>query len=196
MILQPIAENFIIRYSKYMSMDSHVRFAVLVPLVKRSGEWHVLFEVRNANLKDHAGEISFPGGARERGERLEETAIRETVEELGICDEQIVILKELKGTLAAIRGQWISSFVGVISENATLLPSPDEVASVFTVPIDFLKQYNPELHLMSGRYGVPVKSYIYRYNGYKIWGITARLLKNFMYCLEVVEELLEERENP
>ncbi len=171
-----------------MDVVSDVKFSVLLPLVRQSGEWFVLFEVRNPNLKEHGGEISFPGGAREHGESLEYTAIRETAEELGMPLKKITVIKSLKGT-KSIKGYWIDAFVGVLEEGADINPSTDEVESVFTVPLSFLKSYCPEIQMISAEYCEPIKSYVYEYEGHKIWGITARILKNFINEISCFEEI-------
>lgn len=70
-------------------------FAVLIPLIKIGDEWHIIYELRAKNLKRQPGEISFPGGQVERGESFKEAAIRETVEELNIKEENISVIGEL-----------------------------------------------------------------------------------------------------
>jgi 8-oxo-dGTP pyrophosphatase MutT (NUDIX family) len=142
--------------------------AVLVPLVQREGGLTVLLTQRNASLSQHAGQISFPGGGREAIDRDPvETALRETMEEVGIGAEHIV---------------------GLLTPDFTLHPDPSEVAEVFEVPLAFLM--DPANHeVRELRWDDRVRRFYampYRKadGGYHfIWGATAGMLRNLYHLL-------------
>ena len=174
------------------------RFAVLVPLIETEGGLEVLFEVRSSRVVQ-AGEICFPGGRAEGTESLGMCALRETQEELAIPPERIRLLGR-SDFLVTHRGGFIQPFVGLIDEEALeahLRPSPDEVAEVFTVPLDFFINNEPEIwknrHRILpaegfpyARYGLPEDYYadsgfttdihFWLWQSRVIWGLTARIL--------------------
>ncbi len=175
-------------------------YAVLMPLVIVDDEWHVLFEVRSEKLDRQPNEISFPGGKVEIGENFREGAIRETCEELNINPNNITLLGELDyivSTNSAVYG-----FVGILEDLDVdyIKYNEDEVDHIFTVPLDFFLNNEPETHytklevivdeefpyymIQNGKnYNwhkgkQPVHFYVY--GDYVIWGMTARFIKNFI----------------
>ncbi len=163
-------------------------FSVLLPLVDCCGERGVLFQVRNKSLRHHGGEISFPGGAVENGENAEQAAVRETSEELGIPESAIELLCGIGGT-RALSGSFINCYVGRLGTNS-FAPSEDEVETLFVVPLNFLLSASPKLHFLEDSCGNKVESQIYEYDGRVIWGITARLLKNFVDSYDSIRNKL------
>ena len=120
-------------------------YAVLVPLVEEGDKLSLLFEVRAATLRHQPGEVCFPGGAAEPGESPEETALRETAEELGLGREKI----ELGPRLPRRRHQagfYTWPVVGRLLPGwrEALKPNAAEVGEVFTVPLDFFRETPPE----------------------------------------------------
>jgi len=121
--------------------------AVLIPIVEVNKEVHMLFQVRADHIRQ-GGEISFPGGMveEEDGGDYQATAVRETVEELGISKNNIEVISYL-GTYVAGYDVTIEVYVGVLDiKNIEALPLSEEVASVFTVPLKWLDQVRPETH--------------------------------------------------
>lgn len=120
--------------------------AVLIALVMMNDEYHFLFEKR-ANHIRQGGEICFPGGEHDpqRDRNYEETAIRETVEELGIAREKIHITGMLDTIIASV-GATIDSFVGIldISSLDELAINRDEVEDVFVLPVSYFEYMEPE----------------------------------------------------
>lgn len=183
-------------------------YAILVPLVRREGELCLLFETRAETLVGHQpGEVCFPGGRREPGERPVDTALRETWEEIGVPPEEIEILAPLD-VIQDISDRVIYPFLGLISPAglAALRPSGDEVKEVFLVPLAHLRQA-PEVYRYKvsaqvdedfpyERMGFP-KTYpwrtgwlevpIYEYEGHFIWGMTARTVRWLLGELETME---------
>lgn len=176
--------------------------AVLLPLIEINGEPQILFEVRSINLKRQPGEICFPGGMMERYEtgRPQETAIRETKEELGLSGEPIDLIGPLDCFVSPL-GALIYPFLGKISAATKILPNPNEVQEVFYVPVRYLLSANPTQSSvdLGTRYAdnfpfdkLPVyyqtgwralgtlPVYFYEYEGRLIWGATANILHNFI----------------
>ena len=125
-------------------MDARRAYAVLVPLVERDGELHLLYEVRASTLRRQPGEVCFPGGLIEPGETSEECALRETWEELAIPREQIRLLGRLD--FIAHRANFLMQPVlGVVDSGALarMVPSPAEVDGVFFVPLSHLLETAP-----------------------------------------------------
>ncbi|MFP4662552.1 MAG: NUDIX hydrolase [Halanaerobiales bacterium] len=120
--------------------------AVLITLVEVNGEYHFLFELRAKKIKQ-ADEVCFPGGKFEPkvDNSYQDTAIRETMEELGILRKQIEIKGEL-GTIVAPMGATIDAFVAVldISDLDEIIIEREEVAEVFTVPVSYFRDNSPE----------------------------------------------------
>jgi len=158
--------------------------AVLIPLVKRqiSGalSWQVILTQRPETMPSHPGQIAFPGGKREPGEPILQTALRETEEEIGVaaCDIKIIGRMPSFNTMSKYR---ITPFVGIVSAGATITPDPREVEDVFEVPLDFLMNKDNhvsrvvsyddrEFHLTDMPY--TGGDGVYR----NIWGMTAMMI--------------------
>ena len=121
-------------------MDATGQYSVLVPLVEREGGLSLLYEVRAGSLRRQPGEVCFPGGRLEGAESPEECALRETWEELGIPREKIRILGRLD--FIAHRANFILyPVLALVEEEAVdgLHLNPDEVAEVFQVPLEHLR---------------------------------------------------------
>ena len=160
--------------------------AVLAPLFLREGEPWLLFTKRPTTLRRHAGQISFPGGARDDEDPTPlHTALRETQEELGIPEERVEVLGMLD-ELPTITSFRIVPFVGAIPEGLTLRPNPEEIAEVIEVPVRAL--LSPSLPRVE-MWNVMEKErevYFYDYGAHVIWGATARILKDL---LAIIREL-------
>ncbi len=150
--------------------------AVLVPFVVRSGQLNVLFTQRTPHLAAHAGQISFPGGRVEASDAgREDTALRETEEEIGLARRHVKVL----GTLAEYplpSGFRITPVVGWIEAPFETQPDPYEVADIFEAPLlHFLDQARYQRHEydFNGRH----RHYLaIPYEGRYIWGATAGML--------------------
>lgn len=154
--------------------------AVLLPLLVRHGEDHVLFTRRTEHLPHHAGEISFPGGARHPGDHdLAVTALRETEEEIGVAADSI----ELHGRLDdfwSIHGYHVVPFVGTLPQPVTYRVADHEIAELIEAPLAHFR--TPGVHHVEdwthrGRVH-PVD--FYRYGEHVIWGLTAAILRQFL----------------
>jgi len=150
--------------------------AVLVPIVNRSDGLAVLFTERSADLPDHAGQISFPGGRVEPGDLdVDATALRETEEEIGLPRDRVTVLGRL-ADYETVTGYRVTPVVGWVEPPFPVRADPVEVADVFEVPLAFLLEpVNQQRHYrMLGEirrdyFAIPFRE---RY----IWGATAAML--------------------
>ena len=152
--------------------------AVLVPIVDRGDEPTVLFTRRTDHLKSHSGQISFPGGRmEERDATPEATALRETHEEIGLPDIDVEVLGRLNVRETGT-GYRVVPVVGMLAPPLALVPDENEVAEIFEVPLDFL--IDPANHRFETRVRGNVERQFYAipFDGYFIWGLTARILVN------------------
>ena len=157
--------------------------AVLIGLVGRSDGPALLLTQRTDHLRDHAGQICFPGGRIEAGDAgPTAAALREAEEEIGLDPERVGVLGELP-TYRTITGFRIHPVVGWVSLPFTPRPDPYEVAEVFEVPLHFV--LDPENHRrQSYRRGALTRGYyVLPYQGRFIWGATAGILVNLARVL-------------
>lgn len=152
--------------------------AVLIPIVTRA-EPSVLFTLRTENLPSHAGQISFPGGRRQKDDAsLTETALREVEEETGIARNLIAIAGFLD-PLETVTGFQVLPVVGFVDEGFSLRPCPAEVADIFEVPLGFLLDPANRSVRRVLRNGAERETYVFDYGSHHIWGATAFMLVKF-----------------
>ncbi len=167
---------------KGRSNDKYKQASVLVLFIndeiKKNSS--ILMIKRRDNLRQHAGQIAFPGGKKEKGDlNLEETAKRETEEEINLSREFFSIVGKFPKFFTGT-GYVVTPFLGIIKSNSNwqkvLKPNLNEVEQIFFPPTDYL--LSPENHL---REKPPVNSsmtmtWAIDYNDKNIWGLTARVL--------------------
>jgi 8-oxo-dGTP pyrophosphatase MutT (NUDIX family) len=155
------------------------RAAVLIPIVPNDGSWSLLFSRRSANLAAHSGQIAFPGGGVETGEPLEDAAVREAHEEVGIGAGHIELIGRLDD-LVTNSGFLVAPFVGIIDERVDYVLQASEVDEVFEVPVEaLLLPTQPEVRYVAFR-KKNYPAYFYRHEQHEIWGLTGRILKHFL----------------
>ena len=162
------------------AIDSPGRAAsVLLTLVERAAGLTVLFTERAAHLKDHAGQISFPGGRLGAGETAVDAALRETREEVGLRPADVEVLGFLDEFLTGT-GFLIKPVVGYVAAGSFVAaPDPTEVASVFEVPLAFIADPASVMATYRERLGARFRTYELHHSGHRIWGATAAILVNF-----------------
>jgi 8-oxo-dGTP pyrophosphatase MutT (NUDIX family) len=154
--------------------------AVLVPLVDHDDGMTVLLTRRTDSLSAHAGQISFPGGRIEVGDTSpEDTALRETEEEIGIARAEIELVGRLK-THDTRTGFRVLPVVGLLRPPLATEPDPSEVAAIFEVPLAFI--LDPANHLLAPHpEGGANRQYrAVPYGEHYIWGLTARVLYDLL----------------
>jgi 8-oxo-dGTP pyrophosphatase MutT (NUDIX family) len=155
--------------------------AVLVPLYR--APLKAVFTERRADLRRHAGEISFPGGRQDHPEeRLLTTALREAEEEIGLDPQQVDVRGALPPVGTFVTGYKVHPFVGTIPEGLWFRPNPAEVAAVLQYTLDELREGFAMRRLV--RRGVPIRTPTYEVGEHMIWGATARILSELLERLE------------
>ncbi|RNF39890.1 NUDIX hydrolase [Planococcus salinus] len=188
------------RTPEILGNENFSKYAVLLPLIEKEDGVHVLFEVRSYELRKQPGEICFPGGRIDPEDKTEEdTALRETIEELGIRRENISSVFPLDYIVSPF-GMMVYSFAGFIDSDVEFVPNPPEVDSIFTVPLNFFLEEEPRVYRInfevqpeeSFPYDLivggenynwrtrKVDEYFYIYEDKVIWGLTAKILSHFI----------------
>ena len=157
--------------------------AVLVPLFERGGGLTTVFTERRADLRRHAGEISFPGGRQDPGETLRTTAMREAHEEIGLDPGKVDVVGALPPVGTFVTGYRVFPFVGVIEDDNTWLPQETEVANVLEFSLADLAAGYESKRLV--RKGVPFRTPTYTVGDTLIWGATGRMVEHLLKALEV-----------
>ncbi len=152
--------------------------AVLLPIVLRPAGQTVLLTQRTAHLRDHAGQISFPGGRVEMEDLSPvHTALRETEEEIGLSRQHVEVLGYLP-EYRTVTGYRVTPVVGVVAPPFELSPDAQEVAEVFEVPLGFLLDpANHQRHSLHYR-GALRHYFAMPYGEYFIWGATAGMIRS------------------
>lgn len=158
--------------------------AVLCPIVQHQGQDHVLFAVRPTDLRQHAGQIGFPGGMRDGDETPVETALRECFEEVGAPAIAVTVLGGL-GSRESSSGILVQCLVGRL-QPVPLVPAPSEVARLLHVPLVELLDESRWLERVppptaTGRQ--PPVSPHFQFGGDLLWGLTARFLRDLAAAL-------------
>ncbi len=176
------------------------KYAVLLPLIQKTDDIHVLFEVRSHKMRRQPGEICFPGGRMDPQDKTDQdTAVRETTEELGISAKQITDVFPLDFLVSPF-GMMIYPHAGLIHDPESVQPNPSEVDEVFEVPLSFFLNNPPQVHYVHARMepetGFPhellpggrnynwhprkIDELFYVYGDKVIWGLTAKILTHFV----------------
>jgi 8-oxo-dGTP pyrophosphatase MutT (NUDIX family) len=168
---------------KSLSDTKLIPSAVILPIYFKNGEYHILFVKRTQTVKDHKGQISFPGGRHETCDKtLLETALRECEEEVGLPKEKLEILGELDECATRRTKYRIATFVSLILYPFEFKPDRCEIERIIEIPVSALidEWKTTDAPTTSG---VPE----YYYDGERIWGATAIILTQLLEILEAGE---------
>jgi 8-oxo-dGTP pyrophosphatase MutT (NUDIX family) len=164
--------------------DGQIQAAVLVPLFLdgEAPEPYVVLTKRRADLRRHAGEISFPGGRRDAEDAdLSATALREAEEEIGLQRSLVSLLGTLPTTSTFATNYVIHPFVATIPARTAWTPSAKEVAEVLELPLEEVRQAKTKTNIE--RRGITFQTDAYILEGNVIWGATARILAHLFDAL-------------
>lgn len=176
------------RRKLHIEEPGRVPAAVLVPVYEDGGHYHIVFIRRTQMVKTHKGQISFPGGARETYDRtLQDTAVRESAEEIGLQPEDIEVLGELDDELTTTSNYVVTPFVAVMPWPYRFVINAGEVDEVITIPIRSLLEKGCLVPATEMLDGTVIDSYAYRYGGHFIWGATARILYEFLNIIGAIQ---------
>jgi len=171
--------------------ESHLRTntaraaAVLMPIVMRVNGPTLLFTQRTADLRDHPGQVSFPGGRSELSDHSPiDTALRETEEEIGLARKHVEVIGVLPEYLTGT-GYRVTPVAGLIHPPFDLVPDAREVAEIFEVPLSFLMDGIHHQRRSAQLPGDQGKRTFYTmpYQRFFIWGATAGMLRNLFHFL-------------
>ena len=159
-----------------MEAAGGVDAAVLVPMFDWPEEPGLIFTERRADLRRHAGEISFPGGRSDPGETHLETALREASEEIGLAADRVDVIGALPPIGTFVTNYKVHPVVGLVDHPRALglRPSPAEVETVLAFELDRLREGFAMRRLV--RRGLPIRTPTYLVDEHMIWGATARIL--------------------
>ncbi len=195
-----LRQNFKNFETNIIDHDSSLESAVLIPLLNINNTIYVLFQVRSKNISTQPGEISFPGGKKEPSDHdFKQTAIREACEELGIDADNIEVIRKMNIFVAPFN-IIIHPYLGIIKDFSKIDINEDEVDHIFLVPLSYFFETSPDIYssnvsilpdknfpfelinkgenydFKTGIYNI----FFYKYNGYVIWGITAKIMNDFI----------------
>lgn len=149
---------------------------MLVPLHGEGELQRLVLTKRRADLRRHAGEISFPGGRRDPGDPdLKHTALREAEEEIGLPRADVTVVAQLPVTSTFATGYLIHPYVGLIPSGLAWTPSPHEVEAVIEPPLQAVRASRSRVTLE--RRGITFETDAYTLDGHVIWGATARIIQ-------------------
>jgi 8-oxo-dGTP pyrophosphatase MutT (NUDIX family) len=160
-----------------MDAPGHKDAAVLVPLYR--DPLTAVFTERRADLRRHAGEISFPGGRQDHpDEDLRSTALREAEEEIGLDPAEVELVGALPPVGTFVTGYRIFPFVGLIEPDQAWRPQASEVEQVLEFSLSDLVRGHEMQRLI--RKGVPIRTPTYTVDGHLVWGATARIVQSLL----------------
>jgi 8-oxo-dGTP pyrophosphatase MutT (NUDIX family) len=180
----PLLKRKLRAYSpSLLDSDVSIRASVLIPIFEHDGDLRILLTKRSTTVTYHKGEISFPGGMYEETDRdAERTALRESVEEIGLREEDVEIVGRLDD-MRTVTGFVITPYVGLIPYPYQFRLNPDEVEHLIYLPFPFLMKCEMEAESTEHQGRIVQVPAIY-YEGERIWGATCKLLFQLRRILE------------
>ena len=172
------------RYDRSTFPPARPAATLLLVYPGAGGQLTVPLTVRHADLREHAGEISLPGGMVETDDRSHAAAaLREAEEEIGVDPETVTIVGHLDDVWIPVSNFELRPFVGTAAARPDFHPHTDEVAEIVELPLrSFLTDDNVGEELIEGP-GWMLRAAVYRHAGHRIWGATARTLAMFAAVL-------------
>jgi 8-oxo-dGTP pyrophosphatase MutT (NUDIX family) len=156
------------------------RSAVLIPLVAQSGVPHVVLTRRADHMRNHKGEVSFPGGRMEPGETPAQAAMREASEEIALDSKLLQVVGELEPIATFVSNSHITPVVAHVNGSPELTPDPSEVARVFTVPLFELARSDTYRNEWWQTPRGDINIHFFELDDETIWGATGRLLHHVL----------------
>lgn len=147
--------------------------AVLMAVTDDPQDPHLILTQRAHHLSSHAGEVAFPGGKRDpEDETLEQTALRESFEEILLPPEQVEVIGPMPFSVSKA-GLKVVPYIGIIPSQQRLVPSEHEIDSLFSVPLRYFLDTEPPDYTIREFQGVRYRVPCYHFEDYIIWGLTA-----------------------
>ena len=169
-----------------MDLDQKFNFleaSVLIPILTFKKDLEILLTKRSNSLKNHPGQIAFPGGKKDQSDSSPiETALRETQEEVGLNPKNVEIIASLPSHKTAT-GFVIKPYLGLINQPFSETLRQGEVDEIFTVPYEYILN-EKNFSIQTRKWNGSQRSYyVVPYGPYYIWGATARILLNLSRAL-------------
>lgn len=179
MNIEQFRQRFLLQLpqAKPVGKASDRQAAVLLPVIDRQ-EPTLLLTLRSAHLRNHPGQVAFPGGKQDFSDRsLKETALRETHEELGLTGDKIEVIGQLP-TVSSQTGFRVTPFVAILPADLPVRVEAAEVAMVFEVPLLPLLDSRHFSPLIVTRNGKSRQVWVSDYPHQFIWGMTAGIIRD------------------
>ena len=172
-------EKLLIRLPEYQAPVAKVDAAVLMALTREDVPRLILTR-RAQHMNSHAGEVAFPGGKCDSSDAsIVATALREAHEEIALEPSRVQIVGEL-GVFTSRIGMKVKPIIGLLDEMPTLTANPDEIESIFTVPLDVFLNQKPSYDHKVKYMGINIPVPSFNHEGYVIWGLTGYMIVEFM----------------
>jgi 8-oxo-dGTP pyrophosphatase MutT (NUDIX family) len=182
---EELKQFFAQRTKRYITEKRRLASAVLIPIYRQDGEYHIVFIKRTMTVKEHKGQISFPGGTRDKDDKnLLDTALREAEEEIGLRREDVTLLGEMDDEITTTSNFIVTPFVAKIPWPYRFTLNREEVEEVISIPIKALLDKTcckPDTEVLDGK---KVASFTYQYQSTLIWGATARILNKLLEIIK------------
>ena len=175
------------RTRQHITDNQRVSSAVLIPIYQKDGQYGIVFIKRTMNVKTHKGQISFPGGMRDKEDNtLLDTVLRESEEEIGLHREDVTILGELDDEVTTTSNFIVTPFLASVPWPYRFTPNKAEVEKIISVPVKALMEKDclkPDTEILDGK---KVASFTYHYRETVIWGATARILNKLLEIITAI----------
>jgi 8-oxo-dGTP pyrophosphatase MutT (NUDIX family) len=167
------------RLRDYHPSPDRVDAAVLIPVTDETVP-HIILTRRASHMSSHAGEVAFPGGKRDATDAsIIATALRESREEIGLPEGRVEVIGKLDVFVSKV-GLHVQPIIGMVKADEMLVPNPEEIESIFRVPVEFFLtepvSYTHRFRFMGQEVTVPS----FNYGDYVIWGLTAFMIVDLM----------------
>ena len=162
--------------------------AVLILLHQTSEDLNVIYCLRSNNLPTHAGEVAFPGGKREEKDAtLRDTALREAQEEVNLGLKDVEVLGEISSVQSRF-GLSVTPYIGILKSNS-LIADGKEIAEVFSVPLNFIKDNMQKEQKSENWDNKKVFFPFFEFENKMVWGLTAYMTVEFLKLLDIEIDL-------
>ncbi|WP_432784990.1 putative Nudix hydrolase NudL [Oligella sp. MSHR50489EDL] len=169
---------------KSVIKSSFIEAGVLIPMVNRDDETQIVLTKRSSKLRNHRGQICFPGGRFDATDgSLEDAALRETEEEIGVERSRISVFGQMPIFYTGT-GFAMSAYLGWLAEASRFVIDAREVEEVFLVPLSYLTDPNNYRLYTAERDGMSFSYYGINWANHFIWGATASILRNLYQRLQ------------
>ncbi len=162
--------------------------AVLILLHETNEDLNLIYCLRSNNLPTHAGEVAFPGGKREeKDETLRDTALREAQEEVNLELKDVEVLGEISSVQSRF-GLSVTPYIGILKNNS-LIADGKEIAEVFSVPLNFIKNNMQKEQKSENWDNKKVFFPFFEFENKMVWGLTAYMTVEFLKLLDIEIDL-------